>query len=104
MLATLLRLKEFCEKWSINNPDLFLSEEQWELISEIVISLEPAKKAMTKLQPENLPLTDYRKIWEICHVETVECGKHLIIKNNLLRISFIYEDSFCRHLILSRTS
>jgi hypothetical protein len=75
MLSTLLKLRTFYEKWAVNNLALFLSEEQWDAISEIVICLEPAKKAMTKLQSESVTLTDCKKIWDIFHLETAECGK-----------------------------
>jgi hypothetical protein len=76
MLEVLLKLKPFCEKWCVNNPSLFLNDETWDTINELTISLEPCKKAMTKLQSESITLTDSRKIWELCHRDCADLGKY----------------------------
>lgn len=57
MLERLLHLKPFCEQLAESDEKLLLSEETWGKISELVQSLEPSKKAMVKLQNEDLLLT-----------------------------------------------
>jgi hypothetical protein len=74
MLAVLLKCKNFCDKWAVSNLALLLCDEDWNVISELALTLEPSKKAMTKLQSESVVLTDCRKIWDLCHIETAEIG------------------------------
>lgn len=76
MLTVLLKLRPFCEKWALQQrfTNLYLSDEDWEKISEIQETLEPSKKATTKLQRENLTLTDIYKIWEQYHMDTANLG------------------------------
>lgn len=76
MLNSLIELRPFTDKWSMYHEDLFLSEADWNIITEIHVCLEPAKKAMTKFQRESLTLTDCYKIWDICHIETAEIGNY----------------------------
>lgn len=78
MLNSLLILRPFCDKMSMLYEDIFLSESDWNIITEIHMCLEPAKKAMTKFQRESLTLMDCYKIWDICHIETAKIGNYNI--------------------------
>lgn len=95
MLTVLLTLRSFCEKWCINNATLNLTEEQWEAINEITISLEPSMRAMSKLQSESITLTDCRKFWEMCHIQTAELGEYKVNKlNSDFRVAVLLANNF----------
>lgn len=74
MLKKLLLLKPLCQEVEIYNQKLYLSLETWAKVEEIVTCLEPAKKAMIKLQREDITLTDVYKYFNICHMATAEIG------------------------------
>lgn len=75
MLSSLLRLQTFCANCVAHGNDrMKLSNETWEKITEIKLSLEPFYRATIQLQKEDLPLTDVYKIINICHMSTAEIG------------------------------
>ena len=52
-----------------SNAQLHLLESQWNLFSEIVTTLEPARKAAKALQQQHLTLGDFYGIWLRCKLE-----------------------------------
>ena len=69
MLQRLLSLKDFCQEMAVSNAELHLLESQWNLFSEIVTALEPARKAAKALQQQHLTLGDFYGIWLRCKLE-----------------------------------
>lgn len=66
--------KAFCQEFQSRNQKLALEKEVWALIDEIILSLDPARLATTKLQAEELTLTDVHRILNVCQIETSKVG------------------------------
>lgn len=55
-------LRFYCDKWASTDTALFISIENWTIIQEIEVCLQPCKKAITKLQEEEITITNCHKI------------------------------------------
>lgn len=66
MLARFLKLRNYVDGVAKYNDKLFVSERQWQEISELVNVLAPVREATTKLQSESLNLSDFFLIWTKC--------------------------------------
>lgn len=76
MLTSLLHLREFCDTcFGLGNTNVYLSNDEWAMIQEIHMSLEPSFKCTKRLQTEDLALTDVYKLLNICHMDTAVIGK-----------------------------
>ncbi|XP_050063380.1 uncharacterized protein LOC126552698 [Aphis gossypii] len=64
MLHRLIELKSFCKDHELINSNLFLNNRDWDKISSLVNSLEPAYFATKRLQKKDLTLGDFFGIWQ----------------------------------------
>lgn len=51
-------------------PDFELSDNEWSFIDKLVEALEPAKVVTTKLQKEDLIMSDFYRQWVLCKYTT----------------------------------
>lgn len=73
MLHKLLTLKPHLKK--INLPkDLFISASLWKKVEEYVTAYGPIRTALYTLHQENVPLSEFFKIWTTCYLKTKKIG------------------------------
>lgn len=77
----------FCEEYGSVNDALFVFDDTWTLIDEIVMCLEPCSAACIKLQRQNLLLTDVYKIFNICQMELSEIGTHIYSYTSFISVN-----------------
>lgn len=67
--------QQFCEDYAGVNVELYVPNESWTLIEELVLCFEPLAKACLKLQKHDITLTNVFTIYNVCHMEVSELGK-----------------------------
>lgn len=63
MLERLLELKEFCNEHQNEDQDLYVEESLWQFMLDFKSVFKPLKVATLKLQEEQLPFSDFYKVW-----------------------------------------
>lgn len=73
MLERLVKFKDVCEDKKIQG-DVYLSQTEWDKITELIKALEFFKKASKKMQKVDSSFTDLYKILQVLNVEIREAG------------------------------
>lgn len=73
MLERLQKFKNVCEDNTIQG-NVYLDQEEWEKITELIKTLEIFKKASKKMQTVNSAFTDLYKILQVLNIEIREAG------------------------------
>uniref|UniRef100_A0A0L8FS48 HAT C-terminal dimerisation domain-containing protein n=1 Tax=Octopus bimaculoides TaxID=37653 RepID=A0A0L8FS48_OCTBM len=76
MINRLMELRPFIEEFvEIIGIDFKFSLKYWVELQEIMHVLEPAKKAIVRLQEENLTPGDFYKVWFVCksEISKIDC-------------------------------
>ena len=104
MLIRLENLKDFCNGLSDAYPELKLSEEDWESINQLIMALEPAKKATKVFQSEQLTMGDFLAEWINWKGKTSKIGtrfsKKLVTCMENREKNLFQNDAFCAAILL----
>ncbi|CAH0387123.1 unnamed protein product [Bemisia tabaci] len=77
MLQRLISLREFCVEYAGSFPNLHLTEGTWNIITEMLTSLQPLDIATKQLQSEDLLMGDLLAAWTNCVLHLISVGTNI---------------------------